>query len=59
MAISRDDEFLEAVHLLHDLGYDAEVIAGKLHVAIGDVKAALRTGSVPKRQRYLAWETAA
>ena len=54
-----DKEFLEAVQLLNDLDYDAEAIAGKLHVSIGDVKAVLRTGCVPKRQRYLAWENAA
>ena len=51
-----DQEFLEAVQLLNDLDYDAEAIAGKLHVTISDVRAVQRTGCVPARQRLLQWD---
>lgn len=53
--MSRDDEFIDGVQILHDLNNDAETIARKLHASVGDVRAVLRTGSVPPRQRLLQW----
>ena len=54
--MSRDDDLLEAVRLLHDLEYSDDTIAQKLHIEAVDVSAILSTGEVPQRQR-LIWET--
>ena len=49
----RAAEIMEAITLLHDLGKSDEFIGHQMELTVPDVRAVLRTGRIPVRQKQL------